>query len=198
MQGDGTVTIPLVLASETGLELRALGAADADHIFLVVQDNREHLREWLPWVDKTFTSEDTRKFLASVEAGRKEGRTLAYGVYEDGEFRGVAGVHDIDMAERSAMIGYWLAAGARGRGLMTRSTRLLLALLFGTLGLERVEIRCAEGNRASAAIPERLGFQFEGVRRHGQFLNGGFVNLRCYSLLREEWLASAENVESGL
>lgn len=188
----------MVLASEPGLELRALGVADAEHIFLVVQENREHLREWLPWVDKTFTSEDTRKFLASVEAGRLERRTLAYGVYEDGEFRGVAGVHDIDLADRGAMIGYWLAAGARGRGLMTRSVRLLLRVLFEDLGLERVEIRCAEGNRASAAIPERLGFHFEGVRRHGQLLNAGFVNLRCYSMLRAEWLASTEHVERAL
>jgi ribosomal-protein-serine acetyltransferase len=175
-----------------------LTAADAGRIFLVVEANRAHLREWLPWVDGTRSSQDTRRFLQSVEAGRREGRTLAYGIEERGEFIGVAGSHDIETADRRANIGYWLAAKATGRGLMTRAAGALAGILFEHLGMERLEIRCCAGNTASARVAERLGFQFEGTLRHAQFLHGRFHDQRLYSLLSGEWKGLAEDVERGL
>ena len=40
----------------------------------------------------------------------------------------------------------------------------LLAYAFDELGLNQVEIACAEANTRSCAIPERLGFTREGLR----------------------------------
>ncbi len=114
---------------------------------------------------------------------------MGYRILEHGELQGVVGAHDIDEKEGHAAIGYWLAAEAAGRGLMTRSVRLLLAVLFEDLGLERVEIRCAMGNRPSCAVAERLGFQFEGILRSAQRLQGKFADMRVYSMLAAEWRA---------
>jgi ribosomal-protein-serine acetyltransferase len=50
-----------------------------------------------------------------------------------------------------------------------------------------VEIRCGTGNRKSCAIPERLGFQREGVAREADWVSGRWVDLVIWSMLEDEW-----------
>ena len=59
-------------------------------------------------------------------------------------------------------------------------------------GMNRVEIRCATGNKKSCAIPERLGFTFEGIQRNGGWLYDRFVDYRIYSILANEWLETGK------
>lgn len=169
------------------LELHALDPEQAEVIFAVVEVNRDHLGRWLPWVESTRTADDTRKFLQQVETNRGQGRTAAYSLRVHGELAGLIGLHDIDEANGTAQIGYWLAARFEGQGWMTRAVAALLETAFASLGLERIEIRCAAGNLRSQAIPKRLGFTYEGTLRSAQKLQGGRADLRVYSLLRDEW-----------
>jgi ribosomal-protein-serine acetyltransferase len=175
-------TIPL----EAGLSLRLLSVSDAPAIFSAVMANREHLRAWLPWVDKTQAVEDTAAFLTDHTLRREQGNALGYGLWRGPELLGIAGIHDISSLDHNAKIGYWLSKAAEGRGLMTLAVRALLDVCFGPLALERVEILCAVGNDRSSAIPQRLGFSCEGVLRHAQLLNGRYVDLRLFSKLKEE------------
>lgn len=61
-----------------------------------------------------------------------------------------------------------MSEDAQGQGIITRSVSALLNYLFETLNINRVEIQCAVNNHKSIAIPERLGFVNEGVKREGQ------------------------------
>ena len=56
-----------------------------------------------------------------------------------------------------AQFGYWLAAVARGRGLATRSVRLMTSWLFER-GAARVFVTIESDNAASAAVARRAGF----------------------------------------
>lgn len=172
-------------------ELRLLEERHAEEIFEVVDRNRGRLREWLPWVDPTRSSEDVRAFIrASLEQfARNEG--FAAGIWVEGAPSGCIGIHRIDWANRAVSIGYWLAGEHQGKGIVTAACRAVLRHLFGELNLDRVEIRCGTGNARSCAIPERLGFTREGVIRHGQLVNGRPIDLAVYGLLREEWKATA-------
>jgi ribosomal-protein-serine acetyltransferase len=49
-----------------------------------------------------------------------------------------------------------------------------------------VSIRCAIENGRSRAIPERLGFGFEGICRESEWLNDRFVDHAIYGLLRTD------------
>lgn len=178
---------PPVIPVDAHCELLQLDPSGAEEIFAVVCRNREHLARWLPWVESTRAVEDTRRFLEQVSANRAEGKTAAYSLRVQGALAGLIGLHDIDEANGTAQIGYWLAADHEGRGRMTQAVRALLGMAFDGLGLERIEIRCAAGNLRSQAIPSRLGFTYEGVLRSAQRLPGGRVDIRVYSLLREEW-----------
>jgi RimJ/RimL family protein N-acetyltransferase len=56
-------------------------------------------------------------------------------------------------------IGYWLGVGHIGRGLATRATEALTRVAFDSRDIDRVEIRCDRGNKASSRVPERLGYR---------------------------------------
>ena len=167
-----------------GAELRPLRFEDAEELFAVTDRNRERLREWLPWVDKTRTADDTRAFIESTL--ESDGKELTFGVVVDGALVGAIGM-SIEPENRSAMIGYWLAAEFEGRGLMTEATRVLCDQAFGTLGLHRVWIGADPANALSWAIPERLGFKPEGVFREDTFFGGKFRDSVIYGMLEDEW-----------
>ena len=152
--------------------------------------DREHLREWLAFVDKTRTEDDWRKFVrASLEQfAATEGFTA--GIWEGDRFIGVIGTKRIDWLNGKVELGYWIGRADQGRGIVTDACRAVLDHLFRELRLNRVEIQCAAGNARSAGIPRRLGFTLEGTRREAELVNGKFYDLLQFSMLKKEWNAS--------
>ncbi len=143
--------------------LRVLHEDDARELFLLTDDNREHLRRWLPWLDVVTREADTRAYLKATMKQRKEGRGPVFGILYDGALAGVVGFVPIDRVNRAGEIGYWLAADRQGRGTMTQCCEFVVRYGFLTLDLNRIQIAAATENVKSRAIPERLGFQ---ARRH--------------------------------
>jgi len=170
-----------------GIELRQFEAGDAGTIFASVERNREYLRQWLPWVDRTHSADDIRQFIARVAAQFEAGLGPNTGIWLDGVFVGAVGAHLIDPANRSCSLGYWIEAGRQGKGTITRCCLKLLDHLFVEAGLHRVEIRCGTGNTRSCAIPRRLGFQREGVLREAEWVNDRWVDLEIWAMLEEDW-----------
>lgn len=79
----------------------------------------------------------------------------------------------------------------QGKGLMTKACETLVRHAFEDLGLNRVEIRAAVDNRKSRAIPERLGFQQEGVLRDAEWLYDRYADLVVYAMLAKDWSCNA-------
>jgi RimJ/RimL family protein N-acetyltransferase len=87
-----------------------------------------------------------------------------------GEPVGMCGIDRWSSAD-VAQFGYWLAAGARGRGLATRAVILMTSWLF-ELGAARVFLTIQSENAASAAVARRAGFVHEGTLRAGAVWEG--------------------------
>jgi ribosomal-protein-serine acetyltransferase len=170
--------------------MRPATAADAAESFAIVEAQRERLREWLPWVDHTFAAEDTRRYLEAVERQDAAGEGLHCVIELDGKFEGLADLRIIPI-QRSGEVGYWLAAAAVGRGVITRVVAELFDLGFGAFGLHRIQLQAASENVRSRAVAERLGMQYEGIRREAEELPRGFVDLAVYSMLVQEWPGAA-------
>jgi ribosomal-protein-serine acetyltransferase len=107
----------------------------------------------------------------------------------DGEIAGGVGFHRVDWVNRSTSIGYWLAADAQGRGLMTAAVTALLDYAFFEWELHRVIIEVIVGNERSRAIPERLGFRQETILREAKLVRGSHEDTRLYAMLAPEWTA---------
>jgi len=175
-----------VIDDET--ELRLLEPRHAGELFALVDENREHLRRWLPWVDATKTVEDSRRFLLRQLRAFAQALGVTVGIWHKGQLAGVIGLH-VRPLSRRAEIGYWLGEAFQGKGLMTKACKALIDYAFTELKLHRVEIHCAVSNTRSRAIPERLGFQQEGVLREATWTSSGFDDLVVYGMLAHEWAA---------
>jgi ribosomal-protein-serine acetyltransferase len=170
-----------------GFELRQFEQQDAEAVFATVERHRAYLREWLPWVDLTHSAAETGNFIAAKleQFQARQGPTAA--VWLDGEIVGAVGCHPIDWLNRNCHLGYWIAPGHQGKGVITRSVAALLDHLFGEMELHRVTIQCGAGNVKSCAIPRRLGFVREGVLREAQWVNDRWVDLVVWSMLAQHW-----------
>ena len=174
-----------------GVEMRQFEPGDAETVFAAVDRNREHLRQWLPWVDGSHSPEDVRQFIVRVQAQFEADQGPNAGIWVDGVFAGNVGCHPIDWANRSCSLGYWIAAAQQGKGAITRCCAAMLDCLFEELGLHRVEIRCGTGNTRSCAIPERLGFTREGLLREAEWVNDRWLDQAVWGMLEGEWRAAA-------
>ena len=150
----------------------------------MVHANRDHLRAWLPWVDRTVSPLQITEFIGRVR--RRDDAREGNGIYVDGKLMGSAGL-SWATEEMEGEIGYWLAAGAQGQGLITRAARALTTYGFEEVGLHRVTIKAAVENTRSRAVAERLGFVQEGVLREGGNTGLGRVDLVLYALIVHEW-----------
>ena len=173
-----------------GIELRLLGKDDAAALFTLVDDNRAHLRRWLPWVDGTESTNDSMAFIEAVRAQFAKDGTMQSGVYYDGALVGMCGLLPISSVNNSVLLGYWLAEHRSGEGIITASAKRLVSYAFSDLGVNKVSITAAVDNHKSRAIPERLAFTLEGVERAAAKVNGAYHDHVHYSVLRSEWMCA--------
>jgi ribosomal-protein-serine acetyltransferase len=104
----------------------------------------------------------------------------------DGRMIGAGGLLGVEWEARKTGIGYWLAEEHQGRGLMTRAVQAMSDYAFDELDLNRVEIHVGTENRKSRAIPERLGFQQEGVLRDYERIGDRYLDMVVYALLAQD------------
>ncbi len=172
-------------------ELRLIELRHTEELFLLTEQNRQHLREWLPWVDSSSSYEDTARFIKSALEQFTQNLGFQAGVWHQGKLVGVIGFHRIEWGNRRTSIGYWLSKQHEGKGLMTKACAALIDYAFNELKLNRIEIRCATANKKSCAIPERLRFTKEGVIRHAEWLYNHYVDHNVFGLLASEWKKSS-------
>ncbi len=170
-------------------ELRFPEEADAGEIYDLITRDLQHMKEWLPWVHDDYNIEQTREFVRRNLESFRENRSFSMRVLYRGRAAGNIGFNYFDWEHRKTEIGYWLGSSFQGRGLITKSCRVLVNYAFRTLSLNRVSILCGVGNLKSRAIPERLGFKMEGVLREAEWVHTRFIDLAVYSMLAREWQA---------
>jgi RimJ/RimL family protein N-acetyltransferase len=144
------------------VRLRVWEPGDAAAVHAACQDPL--IVRYIP-VPQPYTEATAREFVARRRADwdSDDERSFAITDHTTGEVLGSIARHQ--RAEHRAELGYWLAPGARARGVATRALRLISTWSFEVTGLVRLELFTDPENLASQAVAERAGFAFEGVRR---------------------------------
>lgn len=183
------------------IRLESISHQHAEALFNLTDKNRNYLREWLPWLDGTQNVEDTRGFIDFCLTQEASGKALNYLIFfksnsspynhsaDDlcGSLCGTLGFNSLNRQHKIGQIGYWLDEGFQGHGIMRLTVRELIRQGFEEQRLNKIEIRCAEENTKSQAIPKALGFQQDGILRQNEYLYDRYVDHIVYSLLREDY-----------
>lgn len=174
------------LIVNSSIILKLLTIDDASVIYNAINENRGHLRKWLPFIDNTKSIKDTLSFVKSI-VDDVERRQEIFTIWYKNEFAGLIGLKDFDYLNRKVEIGYWLIEKMTRKGIITQSVERIMQFIFEKLELNRIQIKCGVGNFLSAAVPKRLGFYFEGVELQGERHINKYIDLEIYSFLRRDW-----------
>jgi ribosomal-protein-serine acetyltransferase len=179
--------VKVICKAGEDLELRTLHRGLAARIFQTVDAERQHLGKWLPWVQSTQGMADSVKFLQNAREMFLRGEGVHGAIWDQDQFVGMMALRITSRADRTGHVGYWLSSRAQGRGIVSRLLGEFVAYCFEDWKLHRLELHCAVANERSCRVAERIGFQCEGVLREARLVNGEFLDMKLFSLLRHEW-----------
>lgn len=182
-----------IIKISTDISLKEVVLNDATAIWQAIDNHRDYLRTWLPFVDRLSKMEDEADFLRSVLEVPYQERNLTFLIEVKGKLAGLIGFTVTDLLNHRTEIGYWLLPEYQKQGIMTACVKQLCRWAADQRAMNRIQIKCAEGNLPSNAIPLRLGFQLEGTEREGELLvSGHYVDINVYSILKKEILTWKE------
>ncbi len=168
--------------------LKEIQLDDAKDIFYTIDTQREYLGEWLPFVELSKDKSTTESFIRSSMDVPEEKRDFVFVIRYKMDFAGIIGFKDTDHMNHRIEIGYWLSEDFQKKGIIIQSIKKMIDFAFKELDMNRIQIKCAVGNKKSIRIPKNLNCHFEGIERDGELLAGGvYTDLEVYSLLKKEW-----------
>jgi len=172
-----------------GLRLRPWRERDAGR--LVDASNDPRLRRYIPHSPLPHTRADVPAYLLRVALAASEGTRMAWCVADRDTDDALGNVALFEFApDGSAQVGYWAHPAARGRGVLSRATRLAadwaLAAEPRGLGLRRLYLLTAVSNTASRRVAEQSGFVHVGTERSAAPVAGGYDDNAVYDRLAQQ------------
>lgn len=160
-------TFPSAPPERIDLDAVALVRAQATRTAAMVEAinaSLDHLSPWMAWASEPATEAGMATFLTAAEELWDKRQDFGYTIVDaaDEVVLGGCGLH-ARLGRVGLEIGYWVHVDHIGRGIATSASRALTDAAFEIDGIERVRITCEERNERSARVPEKLGYQFQGV-----------------------------------
>ena len=188
MRIDHLVALAPTLRIETErLVLRKLRSKDAAG--LVAQETDREVMRWIRDPQPVAQAEERAAKLTGVYGGEDdEWLGLAVVVKERGDDRmvGIVVCRCATFVNRTMEVGWRFETGAQGLGFGVEAVRGLIGWLVTEVGVRKVVALCAEGNRRSWGLMEKVGMRLEGRLREYSWLGGEWVDERVYGVLASE------------
>jgi RimJ/RimL family protein N-acetyltransferase len=140
--------------------LRPVGLDDLDDITRLAPHDAE-LRRWSSIGQITDRASAEAWLRSRLAPGRQEWVVRS----PDEDLVGRVSLHDIDLDDRCAEVGYGLFAAHRGRGLARAVVRAVTAYAFADLRLHRITLVHAVANVRSCGVAGACGYLLEGTMR---------------------------------
>ena len=145
-----------------------------------VQDN---LRDGLPY---PYTEQDGKEFISAMLSA-DESETFAFAITVDNMVIGSIGIfRQSNIHRQTAELGYHIAEEYWGKGIMTEAVKQICEYVFANSDIIRIYAEPFAYNIASCRVLEKAGFQYEGTLRSNAVKNGKVIDMKMYSLLKEE------------
>lgn len=137
------------------------------------------------WLTAEWRGQAANPVLIGVMLRNKRNRVFL--VRWDGQPAGLVALADIDAADATAMVWYFLGdTSLSGRGVITTAVKLMAQKCLSELGLESLYAWAMEDNAASIKVLQKAGFHQAGRLRHAANSNGQPVDRVYFDLLASE------------
>jgi ribosomal-protein-serine acetyltransferase len=146
---------------EPDLWLRQLKLDQAEQLFELIDENREYLSEWLPYIHNTNEIGDVRSFVESEIDKRVCNQGYSYFIERRDKIIGHVSLMNLN-GDKEPEIGYWVTRDASGEGIATRAVNTLTAFGLNLLGLKQVIIRAHPNNVGSNKVAKKAGYKLIG------------------------------------
>ncbi|MEZ2715084.1 GNAT family N-acetyltransferase [Niallia circulans] len=181
--------IPLQIETDRLILRAPLQAGDGDVVCQAIKDSFHELKQWLSLFQTMPTVEEIEIILRNAHIDFLKRESFRYLIFHKAtnEFIGTASLHGINWKNAKCEIGYWINTKYTGKGYMTEAVRALVNHGFQQLNFSRVGIRCESTNVKSRSIPEKLGFELEGILRNDDLSADGskLTDICIYSIIKE-------------
>ncbi len=149
---------------------------DGDHLSQINQ-NRDFLRKYLLWVDKTTSLNDCSSATEMFIEEWKNSKIFCYSIILKSSNKAIGSIdiHNINKDNYKAEIGYWLAQQENNKGYMSRAVKLIEKEAF-KIGFHRLEIEIQKDNLPSIRVAERNNYELEGIHKHALYKYGQFYD----------------------
>lgn len=155
--------LPTQFTSER-LLLRCYRSSDIPMYYHMLQDNAEHLYEFLPPFLINVNSEDDIKAWFDRQNAEWNARNLfIFGAWDKatGIYVGESYLANPDWDVPRIEVGYFLVKEFTGKGYATEAANAVIRYAFEHMKILRIDLRCAADNIASIQVAKRCGFTQE-------------------------------------
>jgi RimJ/RimL family protein N-acetyltransferase len=163
--------------------LRPLTEADVPAVLASLRD-AESLR--LTGTHRQFGAEQVTTALREWST-RDDRIDLAVTDRATGRHAGEVVLNELDRDNLSCNFRIALTSDHTNRGMGTEATRLILGHAFDTVGVHRVELDVYSFNPRARRVYEKVGFVYEGTKRHALRWNGEWVDAYVMAMLADDW-----------
>lgn len=170
------------------IELKIPTAEDKESLIEVCNAvDRQWISGRLPY---PYTNESADWWINMI--AENEGKTGIWRViYVDGRLVGNISVEkkiNVDAYRKDGEIGYLLLTEYWSQGIMTQAARQICRTAFEQLDIVRITGVYYEPNVGSKRVLEKVGFEYEGLKRNAVCKGDKLYNLCIMGLLRDEYL----------
>ena len=170
--------------------LRPFRRRDAEPLHSAVVDSLPELHQWLPWAHRGYSRLDAVNYIKDSGRSWREGHAFDFairGIDDPDRHLGNVSVWYLSRGFKSGEVGYWVRSDIARTGVASEVARRVLRVGFEELGLHRIILRIAVGNRPSERVAEKLGFTREGVLREEIKVRGEWLDHSVWGLLEHEF-----------
>ena len=166
-------------------KIRKWKLTDAKDIAVALSNKKiqDNLRDGLPY---PYSEQDGIDFISSMLSANED-ETFAFAITLDDKAIGsIAVFRQQNIHRQTAEMGYYIAEEYWGKGIMTDAVKQICEYVFKNSDILRIYAEPFAYNAGSCRVLEKAGFQYEGTLRNNAVKNGKVIDMKMYSLLREE------------
>ncbi|MFJ2030064.1 GNAT family N-acetyltransferase [Streptosporangium sp. NPDC087985] len=135
------------------LHLRPWCPADAEVVAEALRD--PEIRRWAP---RTPKEPDEKTWIADRIAGWADGSSASFAITDATTGKVLGHIRLRTPGDGVGEVGYWILAGARGRGVAGHAVGAVARWAFACLDLSRLDLRHVAENPASCRVAQKGGF----------------------------------------